>query len=269
MTKKKSGSVAQAFRPPRTFSTRNQRFVVLTIDVVRVAPTDKGQRPFDRKNKVLTVAWNWDECGVLSVQERNGAYYVVDGQHRLARLTKEFPPTTEIVCEVVASEGTDRAAAAHFVNKNKVRASIRSVDEYLNRVTSEDPRALRCERVLRTHGLRVARSAGEKNILAVQAVLFADKLGVLDQVLQVAKPWREATGEAVAYQQTLLRALATYLKANPSCDIPRLIMRLQRKGNTPTQVERRLCNMTGGGTRLPEAAHVVFDHVTGVRRRAA
>lgn len=117
----------------------------------------KGQLQFDHEHyqridindgKVAEIRanWSWIGCGAISVAERDGRYFVMDGQYRtLAALGRS--DISDLPC-MVFQVADVKAEAAGFLALNTQRKPITSRDKFKALITTEDPDAAFVQQLL-------------------------------------------------------------------------------------------------------------------------
>lgn len=140
-------------RPP---SIENRHPSELEVD-------DSYQRSTDTKRsqsliRKIASNWDWRMCLPLVVSRRDDAFYVIDGQHRLAaaRLRGDIPflPCCITTYNTVADE------AAMFVAMNRTRKAIGVLDDFHAAVAGNDPDVLAVCKLVEDAGFTVARTSG-------------------------------------------------------------------------------------------------------------
>lgn len=109
------------------------------------------------KVKEIARAWSWLACGALLVAERDGVYFVFDGQHRaLAALRRS--DITHLPCVVFRTAGSKEEAEA-FLRANKNRRPLNGLAKFRAATAAEQPAAL----LVHTLITSVGRSASESS----------------------------------------------------------------------------------------------------------
>lgn len=107
------------------------------------------------KVKEIARAWSWLACGALLVAEREGVYFVFDGQHRaLAALRRS--DIEKLPCVVFRTIGSKEEAEA-FLRANKNRKPLNGLAKFRAATTAEHPAALLVEHLISS----VGRTASE------------------------------------------------------------------------------------------------------------
>ncbi|UAJ79991.1 hypothetical protein IT072_02620 [Leifsonia sp. ZF2019] len=114
---------------------------------------------------------NLDKLGTLTVSARDGLYYVIDGQHRLAALREFLGDGWEDVCiEAWCWHGlTEAQEAKKFLEFNDV-LTVDSFAKFKAGVTAKDPIPSDIDRIVMSLGLKVTRNVVPGSIRAVGAL---------------------------------------------------------------------------------------------------
>jgi len=116
-----------------------------------------------KKVRLLANAWSWIGCGAIVVGNRNGEYYVIDGQHRvMAAQTRSDIDTLD--CMVFETRD-DVVEAQGFVNCNIKRWKVSAIDTYRAQLKAQEPDALYLNKVLSDLDMIVShKHAGPKTV---------------------------------------------------------------------------------------------------------
>ena len=123
------------------------RFVMLHKDQI-VIPADSYQRSAaggEADRKVLKIAseFSWIAFQVVSIAERDGVHYAVDGGHRV-RAARRRSDISMVPCMVFESESIkDEAKAFDVVNSN--RKAMGAVDRHRAHLVQNDEVAIKAE----------------------------------------------------------------------------------------------------------------------------
>lgn len=143
-------------------------------------PTDKllidrsYQRTTDKSRvSVIAHSWNPDLSGVFVVSQRdNGAFYVIDGQHRHAAIQLMSNPPEMVFAEV--HRGLTVAQEARlFYELDTKRAGLTTGAEFTALVTAKDPIALGIVRAADEVGMTVdyAKGSAPGNLRAFRTLM--------------------------------------------------------------------------------------------------
>lgn len=127
------------------------------------------QRPV-KQNLLRWIAENFDEVafGRLLVAERkDGTFWVVDGQQRLAGATKKC--FDKVPCNVFESLGRQQEAAI-FNEVNSKRVAVSSLEKFKALLESRDEEAIAINAAVENVGFHIGKGGGMKNPKTVQSV---------------------------------------------------------------------------------------------------
>lgn len=171
--------------------------------------------------------------GLIWVQEKNGKFYVIDGQHRLAAVTKWLngDKRPELLCRVFANLSDEQAAV--ITNRVNVTRRWNPIPTFLNRVKAKDDTALTIQRALSAFGLEVSQTRGQN---VVQAVSACEKtflrLGETDFQLTIGILHGAWGGNPDAYSGSIVEGLGLLLnRHNGQTDVPHLTKALAKSGS--------------------------------------
>ena len=127
--------------------------------------TDKSEP----KIKAIASNWSWVACGTISVADRTGTFYVIDGQHRVlaARRRADIEQLPCIVFETTSAV----VEAKGFLQSNTQRKPITGVDRFRALVVTNDPSALLVKRLCDQVGREVKTSPTPNAVRCVTVML--------------------------------------------------------------------------------------------------
>lgn len=119
----------------------------------------------------ITDNFDPDKLGQITVSERDGFYWVVDGQHRLQGTKDYLGEGWEEQClEAYCYKGLDEEREAElFLNLNNVRA-VDAFDKFKVAVTAGRPIQTDIDRIVRSLNLKISRGSDDGSIAAVTAL---------------------------------------------------------------------------------------------------
>ena len=130
----------------------------------------------EAKVKALRANWSYIACGAISVVKRpDGKFYAVDGQHRVAAAMARAD-ITHLPCMVFDIDAS-RDEARAFLNANKNRKPLTSLETFRAAIESGDPIAIEAQRLLTQAGYVASKhekAKGVRCIGSIQACLKAD-----------------------------------------------------------------------------------------------
>lgn len=120
--------------------------------------------------KRLAREWRLDDVGIITLSLRDdGNYYIVDGQHRWAAALERGLSDTKALCHIYRKLDPEEQARL-FLSLNANR-KVSPYDLYRVGLQAGDPVCLNIRKVLRSHGLKVARNTGDGNVMCVSTLL--------------------------------------------------------------------------------------------------
>ena len=134
----------------------NARLQWLKVGLLNVDHAYQRQRLYEPQVRAIAREFNWAFFGALTVKQRDGKYYVTDGQHRLAAAIRrgDIP---SVPCSITESAGIEEEARS-FVNTNSNRKTVSAYDKYRAMVVAKNPVHVGIESMLNDRGLHVAQS---------------------------------------------------------------------------------------------------------------
>ncbi len=114
------------------------------------------------KAKVLELAsnWSWIACGALIVAERDGVFWVADGQHRKLAADKRSD-IKELPCMVFKVASVKDEAKAFLVT-NANRKPVSALGKFKAQIAAGDETAKIVNQVIASAGLRLATASKEQ-----------------------------------------------------------------------------------------------------------
>lgn len=128
---------------------------MLHKDVLQIH-SDYQRDALQQKVKLITAEWSWVACGALVVGHRNGAYWVIDGQHR-ALAAKRRSDISELPC-VVFETADVKAEARGFLDLNTGRKPVTAVAKQKAMVAAGDETASYVQQQCKELGLQIRPS---------------------------------------------------------------------------------------------------------------
>jgi hypothetical protein len=124
----------------------------IPINMMRVSSV--AQREFSQhKVDALVANWDPDKLGVPTVNERDGLYYIVDGQHRIRALEDMGLSEKHVQCNTYENL-SEQEEASLFLGLND-NLAVGVMDKYKVGVVAEVPDAVAIDRIVRKLGLKI------------------------------------------------------------------------------------------------------------------
>lgn len=194
-------------------SARNFKFEYVHLADLKLDPSYHAKERF-QESRALKYAANWDEAkaGVITVSERDGQLWLIDGAHR--RFAAMRVGTNWLYAKVFMGLTRKQEAAVFLGLSDAVRLS--PMDAWLARREEGDPLVLDIEKILDKHGARIVRSESVRGgsprhtrAVASLMVIYRNDPVLLDQVIEtLRKVWPEQRGSLDALP---LQGLSSFL----------------------------------------------------------
>ena len=142
------------------------------IDKFKLKVPVEYQRDYNPlKSRKIRLNWSWEACGSLTVMDRDGELFIVDGQHRYrAALTMESIKT--LPCSVFKSGGV-KDEAMLFVQCNNSRAFVSAIEKHKAMCVADDDLAKFVAATLDNARLTIKKAATKPGEITSVAWLMA------------------------------------------------------------------------------------------------
>lgn len=243
---------------------RTSRIRPVRVTEMRVPPVEITQRRFS-KAQAEEYAQNLDlnKLGIPVLNHRDGIFWVLDGQHRVAAVKMYFAPNDpgSIDCEVY-EDLTDAEMADIFLGRDNRRA-ISRYEKFKVACTAEYARECDIRRTVEAQGLRVARTKDDGSVGAVGALTRVyDRSGsvALGQTLRVIRDAYAASAEA--FDAGVIEAIGlVFHRYNGRVNAQQLVEQLAADRHGVRGVLRRAESVRErtGNLKVPCIASIVVD----------
>lgn len=136
-----------------------------------VLTIDESYQRGAKEPKVLDMAgkWSWVACGVIIVADRNGVFYVIDGQHRVlaARRRADIGKLPCLVFETTSAV----VEAKGFLMANTLRKPMAMTERFKALLVTGDEGALIIQRMCEEVGREVSNAGTPRSVRCVAAML--------------------------------------------------------------------------------------------------
>ena len=208
---------------PGTFKYLDKRHLIINDEYQRNATPGKVRD--------LAKNWSWIACGAVTVALRDGAYWVVDGQHRVLAAKKRSDITT-LPCLVFATSDIAEEAQG-FLNANANRKPVSAVAKHHAAVVAGDALAGRLQQVFDSSGVtlvdRNSNSPTDFRAVALARRLASDRFDLFSQVFKVTVSLAGSAG-TMAHERLLAGLYYIARNVDGGFDQPRLQKRLEAVG---------------------------------------
>lgn len=228
------------------------------IGDMRVSP--KAQREYRKAHAEMIAAdFQLEGLGYPVVSHRDGFYWILDGQHRIAALKLNGFNDSDLI-QVECYEGLDEAAEADLFLIRDQRKAINKFDAFRIGVTAGHQTECHIERLVQAAGLKISRSTTAGSISAVGALRFAYAFGsaTLTRTLTVLS--LAYGGERSAFSEHLIKGMALVCQRyDADLDDERAIEKL--RASDPVAIGRRATalQMKTGHTKPHCVAAAIVD----------
>ena len=231
----------------------------------------EAQRDFSvaRADKIIS-SFRPEEFGIITVNKRDGVYYIIDGQHRCYSAQQIFGQDVSLPCWVY--EGlTEQEEAEKFLLLNDV-LTVHAMDKFQVGVTAGRRVEVAVSKIAAKHDLVIGHKSSEGGTVAavskVTKIYERDGEAVLDKTFGTLL---EAFGDS-GLTAPLLSGAALFHARYPDVDYERLAERLGKirgGANGLLGRGRQMRMATRKSTAECVAAVIVEQYNKGLRGRSA
>lgn len=206
------------------------------------------------KVRGMANSWSWIACGIIVVANRDGSFWVIDGQHRVLA-SRHRADIATLPCLIFEIDSVPNEAKG-FLAANTLRRSVTALDKYRAQLVAGDAMAMYINDMLTRYNVSLSRDSGKS--LETRCVSILTKL---------------ARSDKQAFESTL--DIVTALSINSNSEISEIILDglfyLYRSGLNFRE-DKKLRNriLTIGDQELKRAAkRVAAAYAKGGARRWA
>jgi hypothetical protein len=192
--------------------SENAKLQWLKVGLLEVDHSYQRERLYEPQVLSIARAFNWAFFGALTVKKRDGKYFVIDGQHRLAAAIRRGD-IHSVPCSVTESCGVADEAVA-FVNNNSNRKVVSSFDKYRAMVVACDPTHLGVKEMLEARGLTVSESHSPWAVTFPNCVVSLYKISPID-IAAVLDIQREMIGQKERMSNLVTKGLFLLVRRDP------------------------------------------------------
>ncbi|MCL1831739.1 MAG: hypothetical protein FWG45_02360 [Oscillospiraceae bacterium] len=166
------------------FKTTNQRIEEISLDCIKMGAY---QRPTNSR-QVMWITSEFDETwlGIPIVSERDGSYYLLDGNHRVAALRKQNYTHAKFI---VLSGLSYEQEAAYFRVQNKNNRPLSKFNLFKAGLEAKDEMCVNIEKIALANGFKISGSRRDSNaitsIFALEIVVEVYGYEVLNDTLSL------------------------------------------------------------------------------------
>lgn len=240
-----------------------------SLAVSRLFSAAHCQRKLKEK-EVAEIVDEYDDnlVGLIIVSYRDGRYYVIDGQHRIAAIKRKFDSNAVVKCRVITGL-TIKDEAAYFRKINKSQREISSNDDFNSGYYEEDPTIIGIINIGEKYGITFGNKNlnGMKNIkFRVKAVEMAQNIyngygkEIFNRVCRVLS--EGFVDEPSAFNASLMEATAIVLNTyGKDCSDDVLIKKLRSRNPDRLILDARNDRTTGTASTSKKLARILVKSV--------
>lgn len=174
---------------------------------MRVPPALVTQREFNKSHgEQLAANLELEKLGLITVNHRDGYFWIIDGQHRVYALKKQKFEGYDIECRVY-QDLSDEQMANVFIGLN-AQLNVAPYSLFHLHCTAGHPRENAIRRIVEGNGCKISRSKEPNCISAVSSLGRVKDRGddvVLGQVVRTLKAAYD--GDPGAFEGTMIEGL--------------------------------------------------------------
>lgn len=251
-------------QPDKGAVRRASRVRPVRVLDMRVPPAGNSQRVFQKSQAEKYAAdFDVDKFGILVVNFRDGIYWVLDGQHRLAAYKIWIAPGDpgSVDCEVYENL-TDAECADIFLGRDD-RRRISTYEKFLVACTAERSRETDVRRIVEASGLKISRDKSDNCVGAVGALCKVYDAAGGSVLGQAVRTIRDAWGgDAESFDTLIIQALGmVFNRYNGRTNERELVKRLADVKQGVTQIIRKAETVRArtGNDKVQCIAHTIIE----------
>jgi len=187
---------------------KSYKIYAVPVGRMRRAPELVTQRKFRQAHaSKIAAEFDPDKFGLPVLNLRDGHFWILDGQHRIAAIKEWGYKDEETVDCQVYEDLSDREMADMFLGRD-ARKAIPTYDKFFVACTAERVRECDIRRAVESNGAKIGRTKDENTIRAVGALGRVYDLAndvVLGQVVRAIK--NAYGGDYASYDRCLIEGL--------------------------------------------------------------
>ncbi len=189
--------------------TTTQRVEEIALNEIRMGGYQRETK--NRRVDKIIAHFNEAKLGMPVVSERDGHYYLIDGNHRVAALRKLNYTSTKFI---VLTGMTYEDEANFFMSQNENQSPLSRYNLFNAGLEANNALCINIDRIVRSHGYRVCGSAKDADAITAIYTLevIATVLGfdVLDDTLSLIRATWD--GVKTATNREFLVGVAEFVK---------------------------------------------------------
>lgn len=240
---------------------------IMMIRVGHLLIDPNGQRgQVETRIAAICADWNPRAFGALYVSHREGHFFVIDGQQRLAAVKRMWGDETDVPCLVVDSSSIAQEAA-DFVDFNGGRSAVNALDTFRISLEGNDRENWAIYSVVTDLGLEISFKTGrlDTGIVGVGALQFIHRRGKPGDLRTVLSILKEAYGtDYKAYAADFMRGIyAFHNRYRHVYKLNRLRMVLEVQGHSTIRARAKIYRQALAGspyTAIARGIQMFYNH---------
>ena len=160
---------------------------IQTLKISELQVPDEYQRSMDIKRaKKIASEFDVSKLDLITVSERNGSYYVVDGLHRISAM--KILGMRECECVIIRGASLE-GEAKRFYTQNENRRQLTAYDVFKAKLAAKNPAAVEIKEILERNGYEIVHGgyAGRKlqSVTALEYIYSKYSPSILDETFKL------------------------------------------------------------------------------------
>lgn len=196
--------------------TNCEKSEIISLPVHKLTLANTSQRALTRLADDIAKNFNKALFNPIIVSERDGKYYVVDGQHRLYAAKKKFGDDYLMECKIIRGLTLEEEADL-FVKLNTCSKPLQYADKAKGMYYANDETMVNLYRICKNNGVELGldndkRATTDGRITAIKAIVDTyNKIGAkqTDRLVRLLNDTWD--GKSVAFKQEMIKATGVIL----------------------------------------------------------
>lgn len=185
-------------------------FFPINVEELKLAPYQRDLK--NSKVKNYAERYNPNIFGVILVSHRNGKYWIVDGQHRVA--VAKLLGIKSVYCQVLEGLSYEQEAE-HFYEINHNKSRLNANHKFHAKVESKDKSALDIVKALNKYGYAYSKEGTDQNDNSIRAIGSIQKIyqrhgydGLCEVLDILRKSWN---GDYTSLKAEMIKGINTFI----------------------------------------------------------
>lgn len=185
-------------------------FFPINVEELKLAPYQRDLK--NSKVKNYAERYNPNIFGVILVSHRNGEYWIVDGQHRVA--VAKLLGIKSVYCQVLEGLSYEQEAE-HFYEINHNKSRLNANHKFHAKVESKDKSALDIVKALNKYGYTYSKEGTDQNDNSIRSIGSIQKIyqrhgydGLCEVLDILRKTWN---GDYTSLKAEMIKGINTFV----------------------------------------------------------